>query len=274
MSDFATLMFAPFMACVVMVIVHVYLGLHVIKREVIFVDLALAQVSAFGATIGLLFGYELDSTPSFILALLFTLIGATVFTLTRSRTPVVPQEALIGIVYAIAAAAVILILSRAPDGGEELKALMVGHLLFVGWDEIAKLAILYGLISIAHYRVRERLLLVSTSPEKAYEQGIRIKAWDFFFYATFGLVVANSVQIAGVLLVFAMLIVPSVCGAYLGRSDVTKLAVGWATALITCAAGIVVSYHFDLPTGATIVCTFGVTLVISAIIGKGMRASQ
>jgi len=267
MSDFFTLMLAPFTACIVMVIVHVFLGFHIIKREVIFVDLALAQVSAFGATIGFLFGYGLESTQSYVLSLGFTLLGAVIFTLTRSRKPVVPQEALIGIVYVVAAAATILILSRAPEGGEELKALMVGHLLFVEWSEIVKIAILYAVISIAHYFAWSKLLLVSDSHGVAYDTGLNVRLWDFFFYASFGIVVANSVQIAGVLLVFAMLIVPAVCAAFLVSTDRLKLILGWVTGLLTCIAGIAVSYQFDLPTGATIVCTFAVTLILCAIIG-------
>ena len=142
-----------------------------------------------------------------------------------------------------------------------MKALMVGHLLFVEWDETAKLAALYAVISVAHIFTRRKLLLVSDTPDVAYDQGINVKLWDFFFYATFGVVVTNSVQIAGVLLVFAMLIVPSVCGAYLASTDFGKLIVGWSSGLITCVAGIAISYQFDLPTGATIVCTFAVTLI-------------
>ena len=262
MIDFLELMIRPFVACMVLVGIHVYLGLHVVRRGVIFVDLALAQVSAFGATLGFLWGFGLDSPQSYAIALGFTLLGAAVFTLTRSRNAVVPQEALIGIVYAISTAAAILVLSRAPEGGEELKAILVGHLLFVDWPEILTIFILYTAISIAHYFARARLLLISDDPDGAFAKGVRVRWWDFFFYATFGLVVTSAVQIAGVLLVFAFLIAPAVCGVFLADAVKTRLLVGWVTGMATSAAGIAASFYWDLPTGATIVCAFGFTLLI------------
>ena len=268
MIDFLELMIKPFVACLILVGIHVYLGLHVVRRGVIFVDLALAQVSAFGATVGFLWGFGLDSIQSYICALGFTLLGAVIFTLTRSRKPVVPQEALIGIVYAISAAAAILVLSRAPEGGEELKAILVGHLLFVDWPEIVTILILYAAISIAHYFARSRLLLISDDPNEAFARGLRVRWWDFFFYATFGLVVTSAVQIVGVLLVFTFLIAPAVCGVFLADTVKTRLMVGWLTGMVTSTAGIAASFYWDLPTGATIVCAFGFTLVICA----GLRA--
>ena len=268
MSDFLELMKLPIFAAIILVIIHAYLGLHVVKRGVIFVDLALAQVSAFGATVGFLWGFALGSTESYVCALAFTMIGAAVFTLTRSRHPIVPQEALIGIVYAVSAAAVVLVLSRAPDGGEELKNILVGHLLFVTWDEVKVIAILYAVIGIAHFFASKRLLLISDNPRKAFDQGIRVHWWDFFFYATFGLVVTNAVQIAGVLLVFAFLITPAVCGVFLAETTRGRLLVGWATGIITSIVGIAASFHWDLPTGAAVVCTFGVTVIVCIVLRR------
>ena len=264
MIDFLELMIKPFVACLILVGIHAYLGLHVVRRGVIFVDLALAQVSAFGATLGFLWGFGLDSIQGYLCALGFTLLGAVIFTLTRSRKAVVPQEALIGIVYAISAAAAILVLGRAPEGGEELKAILVGHLLFVDWPEILTILILYAAISIAHYFARTRLLLISDYPDEAFARGLHVRWWDFFFYATFGLVVTSAVQIVGVLLVFAFLIAPAVCGVFLADTVKTRLMVGWLTGVLTSTAGIAASFYWDLPTGATIVCAFGFTLVICA----------
>jgi len=263
---FLELMLPPFAACLILTGIHAYLGLHVIEREVIFVDLALAQVAAFGATVGFLLGFGLHSTASYATALLFTLAGAAIFAATRLRKPVVPQEALIGVVYAVAAAATILILSRAPEGGEELKALLVGHLLFVEWPEIVKVAFLYSVIGAVHWVVRRPLLAVSQDPEGAFARGMRVRWWDFLFYATFGFVVTSSVEMAGVLLVFSFLIVPAVCGALLAPTIGRRLAIGWATGTLTSVAGVVASYVWDLPTGATVVCTFGVCLILCALL--------
>lgn len=266
MAEFLQLMTNPFLACLVLTGVHAYLGLHVIEREVIFVDLALAQIASFGTTLGFLWGFGLHSTEGYLIALGFTLLGAAVFAATRLRKPVVPQEALIGIVYAVSAAGSILILSRAPEGGEELKQLLVGHLLFVNGHEILKVAVLYSAISIIHWRFRKRFLLISRQPEQAFKQGLRVRGWDFLFYVTFGFVVTSSVELAGVLLVFSFLIVPAVCGALLAQSIGRRLVVGWVVGTLTSAAGIAASYGWDLPTGATVVCAFGVAVAIAALL--------
>lgn len=268
MENFLGLMLAPLAACLVLAGIHAYLGLHVVKRGVIFVDLALAQLAAFGTTLGFLFGWGLHSTQGYILALSFTLVGAGIFALTRFRRQKVPQEALIGIVYAVAAAASVLVLSRAPDGGEELKSLMVGHLLFVSWKEVLTIAGIYSVLGLLHWVFRKPLLLISRDPEIAFSKGMHVRAWDFFFYATFGAIVTSSTELAGVLLVFSFLVVPAVCGVLLANSDAGRLAVGWISSVLTCLAGILASYYMDLPTGAAIVCMFGVTLLICAGVAR------
>ena len=268
MAAFLDLMTKPFLACLILTGVHAYLGLHVIEREVIFVDLALAQIASFGATLGFLWGFGLHSTGGYLTALSFTFIGAAIFAATRLQKPIVPQEALIGVAYAVAAAASILILSRAPEGGEELKALLVGHLLFVEWHEIIKIAVLYSIVGAIHYRFRKQFLLISQDPEKAFKSGMRVRLWDFLFYATFGFVVTSSVELAGVLLVFSFLIVPAVCGAFLAKSIGCRLTVGWVVGVATSMAGIAASYFWDLPTGATVVCAFGAALILCALARK------
>ncbi|MBI3323803.1 MAG: metal ABC transporter permease [Candidatus Omnitrophica bacterium] len=267
-------MVRPFMACLILTGIHAYLGLHVIEREVIFVDLALAQVAAFGATLGFLWGFGLHSIEGYFTALGFTVIGAAVFAATRLRKPIVPQEALIGIVYAISAAASILVLSRAAEGGEELKALLVGHLLFVEWPEIVKVLALYSVVGLVHWFARRPFLAISQDPEGAFAGGLRVRWWDFLFYATFGVVVTSSVEMAGVLLVFSFLIVPAVCGALLVATIGRRLVIGWSVGVLTSMAGIIASYCWDLPTGATVVCAFGVCLAICAALraaGLGRR---
>jgi zinc/manganese transport system permease protein len=249
MSEFFGLMARPFLACLILTGMHAYLGLHVIEREVIFVDLALAQVAALGATFGFLWGFGLHANASYLIALGFTLLGAAIFASTRRRKPIVPQEALIGAVYAVAAAAAILVLSRAPEGGEEIKSLLVGHLLFIEWHEVGKIAALYSLIGLLHWAWRGPLLLISRDPEEAFRKGLRVRVWDFFFYATFGVVVTSSVEMAGVLLVFSFL-----------------LWIGWATGALTSMGGIIASYVWDLPTGAAVVCAFGICLLLCAVL--------
>jgi zinc/manganese transport system permease protein len=237
-------------------------------------------MAAFGATLGFAWGFGLHSTASYLIALSVTLVGAAVFAATRLRPspelgtskPVVPQEAIIGVVYAVSAAASVLVLSRAPEGGEELKALLVGHLLFVEPAELVKMAMLYGLIGILHWVARKPLLAISRNPQQAFAQGLRVRWWDFLFYATFGLVVTSSVEMAGVLLVFSFLIVPAICGVLLARSIGQRLAIGWSVGAMTSIAGVAASYGWDLPTGATVVCAFGISLLL-CVTWRALRSS-
>ena len=274
MNEFLSLMIKPFLACLILTGVHAYLGLHVIERGVIFVDLALAQTAAFGATVGFLIGFGLHSPESYATSLAFTLAGAAILAATRLRRSPVPQEAFIGIVYAVAAAASVLVLSRAAEGDEELKGLLVGHLLFVDWPELAKVFVLYTGVGLVHWLVRRQFLLISRDSEEAYRRGLWVRWWDFLFYATFGLVVTSSVELAGVLLVFSFLIVPAVCGALVAKTIGRRLVVGWVTGTLTSIAGIAVSYWWDLPTGATVVCAFGAALLLLAPVRLAMSARR
>jgi len=252
----------PFMASLILAGIHAYLGVHVVERGVIFVDLALAQIAALGATVAILIGMDPHGLGAYWLSLGFTFIGAAVFALVRTRRGHIPQEAFIGIAYAVASAAAILAMSKATGETEHLKDMLVGNILAVSRHDVAKTALLYGAIGIFHYIFRRRFLLISTDPAEAEKQGISIRFWDFLFYASFGFVVTSSVAIAGVLLVFCYLIVPSV-GAMLFSDRVGKrLAIGWTMGTLVSALGVYFSVLGDLPTGATIVCTFGGVLIV------------
>ena len=269
-------LWAPFLACLVLTAIHVYLGLHVLARGVIFVDLALAQVAALGVTIAFLAGHAIQSEAAYWYALAFTLGGAALFAASRTRRAPVPQEAIIGIVYAVSAAAAVLVVDRAPQGGEHIKQILVGSILTVTPAEVGTLALLYAPIGVLHWLVRRPLLEISFDPEGA---GARraVRAWDFIFYASFGVVVTSSVRLAGVLLVFAYLIVPATAAAALARSARGRLLVGWALGLLVSVAGLVASWTWDLPTGATVVVTFGVLVAAVAValaVRAGARATR
>jgi zinc/manganese transport system permease protein len=233
----------------------------VVERGVIFVDLALAQIAALGATIAILIGMDPHGQGAYWLSLAFTFVGAAIFALARTRRGHIPQEAFIGIAYAVASAAAILAMSKATGETEHLKDMLVGNILAVSRYEVLKTAVLYGIIGTFHYIFRRRFLLISTDPIQAEASGMSIRFWDFLFYASFGFVVTSSVAIAGVLLVFCYLIVPSV-GAMLFADKVgRRLAIGWTMGTLVSALGVYFSVLLDLPTGATIVCTFGAVLV-------------
>jgi len=268
--DSTTLAFlaAPFAASLILTGIHAYLGVHVVERGVIFVDLSLAQIAALGAAIAILMpftGGDPHAPSVYWVSLGFTFIGAAVFSTIRGQRARIPQEAIIGICYAVASAAAILAMSKATSESEHLKDMLVGNILAVSWPEVFKTAALYGVIGLFHYRFRKTFLAISLNHDKADVQG-SVRFWDFLFYASFGFVVTSSVAIAGVLLVFCYLIVPSV-GAMLYADTVgRRLAIGWTMGTVVSALGVYLSLVLDLPTGATIVCTFGVVLALMAAV--------
>jgi len=253
---------APFLASLILTGIHAYLGVHVVERGVIFVDLALAQIAALGATVAILAGMDPHGTGAYWLSLMFTFVGAALFTFARSRRSHIPLEAFIGIAYAVASAAAILAMSKATGETEHLKDMLVGNILAISMHDVYKTALLYGVIGAFHYIFRKQFLMISTNTAEAEASGLRIRLWDFLFYASFGFVVTSSVAIAGVLLVFCYLIVPSV-GAMLFADGIgRRLAIGWTMGTLVSGLGVYLSVFFDTPTGATIVCTFGAVLIV------------
>jgi zinc/manganese transport system permease protein len=266
--DLLALMWVPFLMCLVLTGIHAYLGLHVIAREVIFVDIALAQIAALGATAAFLWGYDLETWASYGFGLVFTVVGATVFALTRSRERQVSQEAVIGVVYAVSAAAAVLVADRTPHGAKHLRGMLVGSILAVQGSEVVKVACLYAVIGLFHWLCRGPFLLISTNPDKAYDDGWRVRGWDFLFYASFGVVVTSSVRIAGVLLVFSYLIVPTLAANLLGGSVGRRLAVAWGFGTFVSVVAMAASAILDFPTGATVVCAFGLILLVLAVVTR------
>ena len=253
---------APFVASLILTGIHAYLGVHVVERGVIFVDLALAQIAALGATVAIVVGIDPHGRGSYWISLGFTFLGAAIFAMARTRRGHIPQEAFIGIAYAVASAAAILLMSKATGETEHLKDMLVGNILAVSWAEVRKTAMLYGVIGIFHYVFRKKFLMLSMHHDDMDKLNFNVRFWDFLFYASFGFVVTSSVAIAGVLLVFCYLIVPSV-GAMLFADRIgPRLAIGWTMGTLVSALGVILSVKMDTPTGATIVVTFGGVLIL------------
>ncbi|MEO6260778.1 MAG: metal ABC transporter permease [Thermoanaerobaculia bacterium] len=268
MTDVLPFLVLPFLAGLVLTGIHAYLGVHVVERGVIFVDLSLAQIAALGTTMALIMGYGPADNASYLISLAFTIIGAAIFALTRIHHETrIPQEAIIGIVYAVSAAAAILVMSKAPQETEHLKDMLVGNILAVSWHTVIKTAILYALVGLFHFIFRKKFLAISVGQHVGTNVAVdNVKFWDFLFYTSFGFVVTSSVAIAGVLLVFSYLIVPSVGAMLFANSIGKRLAIGWSMGALVTAIGVIVSFRADLPTGATIVCTFGVALAVLAVV--------
>jgi len=268
------LMLPALVASLILVGIHGYLGIHIIARGVIFVDLALAQVAALGwaaAALGL--GNWLASVTglspndaSYVIGLSTTLVAAALFSLTRMEHARVPQEAIIGIVYVVASAATILVAAQSPMGSENVEHLLTGTLLWVTWPAILKTAIVYGALGVVHWLLRKRFLTISLHPEEAAAKGWKVAGWDFLFYGLFGVVVTSSVAIAGVLLVFSFLVIPAVIAFFFADTPGRLLAIAWITGTLATVAGLVVSYVSDLPTGPVVVCAFALALLIAFVV--------
>jgi len=262
-------MVPPLAMCLVLTGIHGYLGIHVLSRKVIFVDLALAQIAALGSTTAVLLGYNPehpgDATIVYLFSLGFTFVGAAVFALTRMRHEKVPQEAFIGIVYATASALALVLLARSPGESEHIKQMLVGNILLVTWPSIGKTAAVYALIGAFHFVFRKQFLEISADAEAAAARGRKVALWDFLFYASFGLVISISVAIAGVLLVFTFLVVPGAVAFMFSQRLPIRIALAWGMSTACSAAGMLVSYFGDLPTGPSVVVCFAGVLLVAAL---------
>ncbi len=252
MSDAVLLLWPSFLVALCLVGIHAYFGLQVLARNVIFVDLALAQVAALGATVAFMLGHPAQGTAAYGYSLGFTLLAAVLLTMTRVWSQRVSQEALIGVIYVVAAAAAILLIDRAPQGAEHLKQILTGNILTSGTDDLLVLVPLYAAIGGLHWVLRRQMQAHSL-------------IGDLLFYASFGVVVTSSVAVAGVLLVFSFLIIPAAIGVIFADGLQRQLAIGWIAGTAASAAGLALSFVFDLPTGATMVCTFGAALAFAGL---------
>ena len=259
------LMIPPIAAALIILALHAYLGLHILAREVIFVDLAFAQIAALGTTVGLLFGVELGTPWSVLGAMGFTLVGAVLFSFTRMEDSPVPQEAIIGIVYVVASAAVILFAGFTAEGAEHIKETLTGTLIWIDWPTIVKMGAVYLAVGIFHWVVRSKMMAVSFAPERVR----RLRLWDFLFYVSFGIAISFSVDVAGVLMVFSTLVIPGVAALLFTNRFGLALLLAWGVGAVAIVGGIAASFIWDVATGPLLVCSFGAVLVLAF----GIRAA-
>jgi zinc/manganese transport system permease protein len=273
MTGMLSFMAAPFAACLVLVGLHAYFGIHVIERRILFVDLAVAQFAALGAVIGLAFGHHPGELGSTLSSLAFAVVAAAIFSLTRVRAEKLPQEAIIGITFVVASAVTILVADRAPEGAEHIKETLSGSLLWVTWPVVLKVLVIYALLGLFHWLLRDRFMLISTDPDEAYRRGWNVRWWDFLFYLSFGVMITFSVEIGGILMVFAFLVIPACIAILLHASMRARMVVGWVSGLVGSAVGLVGSYYLDVPTGPAVVVVLGAMLVASGLfdLARGPR---
>ena len=265
MTSMLSFMAAPFAACLVLVGLHAYFGIHVIERRVLFVDLAVAQFAALGAVVGFAFGHHPGELGSTLFSLAFAILAAALFALTRMRVERLPQEAIIGITFVVASAATILVADRAPEGAEHIKETLSGTLLWVTWPVVFKVAVIYAVIGVFHWMLRDRFMLISLDPDEACRRGWRVRWWDFHFYLSFGVMITFSVGIGGILMVFAYLVIPACVAILIHAGMKRRLAVGWLVGVVGSALGLVGSFYLDMPTGPAVVVVLGLILIAAGL---------
>ncbi|RMG42569.1 MAG: metal ABC transporter permease [Acidobacteria bacterium] len=264
MLDVLEFLAAPFTACAALVVILGYFGIHVILRRVIFVDLALAQIAALGTLLAFMRGHEPGSAAAIGYSLGAALAGAAIFSATRSRRERVPQEAIIGITYVVASALAIVVADRAPEGAEHIKELLAGAVIWVTWPAVLRDAAVFAAVGVLHVLLRRRFIEITDDPEGCFERGIAVRAWDFLFYAGFGVVITFAVGTGGVLMVFSFLVAPAILAIGLADGWGRRVAIAWAAGLAASAAGLLGSYRWDMPAGPAVVCVLGLLLVVHA----------
>jgi zinc/manganese transport system permease protein len=275
MAEFFTFMSAPAAGCIILSIILTYFGCHVLKREIVFVDLSMAQLAALGATVAFIMEIELDTPESLAISILFVLVGGAFFTWTRSFTHRVPQEAVIGIVYIVAASAALLLSSFSVHGDEHLKTMLGGSILWITWKEVirqlAVSAIVAVLLGIYHKKIEEQ----SLSYRNLRATGISsFCKWDFLFYVLLGVVIVFFIKTAGIFTIFTFLIIPATCAALFVDQLFKQFVVGSTLAIAVNLIGLTLSFYLDLPTGPTLICSFGAAFFIALIFSKFRFSSQ
>lgn len=271
MSDILLFLAPPLCAGLILVGIHGYFGLHVLERGIIFVDLSLAQLAALGAVFAFLLGYPLHGPHAYLLSFSCTLIGALFFSWSRRFSGRLPQEAIIGVVYAVASAVAILLFSKAPEGASHIQEMLIGEILTVSWGTLLQMTILYAAIGLLHVAFQNNFILKQNKkPNNGSTQNGFL--WDFLFYATFGAVVTSSVSVAGVLLVFSFLIIPASIARLLRSGFGSQLRLAWWIGLLANTLGIALAFFWDLPAGGSIIAVLGI-LYLFTLIRQSFRFS-
>lgn len=268
MNDVITFLLPPFCACVLMISIFGYLGIHVLKREIIFIDIALAQIAAVGATLAfILFGVEEHSPLAFLFAFLFTILAALFYSQIGRRIVNIPIEAIIGVSYAIAAATALFMLAMAAGGDVHLENMLTGSILWIKWNDIFILGLVCAIVGFIHIIFRKKLIIINRHIDKTDPQQTSA-LWDFLFYVTLGMVITFSVRIAGVLVIFGFLIIPATISAFFVKTWKNRLLITWMVGLLSIVCGLAFSYRFDFSCGPSVVMFLGLFFIIAAVLSN------
>ncbi len=262
-------MFAPFVVCLLLIGINIYFGIHVIKREIIFIDISLAQIAAFGATVAVVVGlaphdHEAPTLAGYLFSIGFTTLAAFLFTILKSQKLPIPLESLIGIAYAVATTGAVILLDKSAGSDVHVHDMMAGSILWVRWSQILELTIVFGLIGLFHYLFRAKFISLTDNynngPDNSYSM-----LWDFLFYTTFGVAVVHSVRVGGILTVFAFLIIPASISALFSKNWLPRILIGWGLGTLVTVFGLFLSWKMDVPSSPTVILFLGIFLLLAVL---------
>jgi len=241
----------------------------VLKREVIFIDIALAQIAAVGSIAAhMIFEAHGDSLLAYLCSFGCVLVAAGFYAFVRSRIIQISLEAVIGISYAIAAAAALFLVGIAPGGHMHIQHILSGSLLWTCWRQIITSLIVFSLIGLAFYLIRKPIAQTSNDYQKGTTKGLRVVFWDFVFYVLLGVVITLSVQIGGIVVVFAFLIIPATISATLALRSGLQITIIWTSAVLASLIGLLFAYYLDFSIGPAIAMFLGCELIIAGLVRK------
>ena len=250
----------------VVLMIHTYMGLHVIRRTIIFCDLALAQLAAFGALVGIAIGIQYATSGSYIISMLVVLLGSYLLAVIKPRSRLIPREAVIGIMFALALVATLLLGDKLSAGDAYVTKTLAGSMLWANWTLVAIIVIVYLGILLFHYKYRRKFITLTENPESLQNR----KIWEFLFFTTQGIITVLIVPIAGVLLAFAFLMIPASIAAMFSNRWLKAIVIGWSVGFVACVFGLVLSYNANLPYGPTLVLALGICF-LGAILLKSVK---
>jgi zinc/manganese transport system permease protein len=267
----------PFIACLLLIFINVYFGIHVIKREIIFIDIALAQIAALGSVVALVIfhclhpemthEHEHHTAFTYIFSVGFIILAALIFTFLKQRKINIPLEAIIGITYALATTGTVIILDKAAGGDVHVHDMLIGSILWVSWHQVTRLFVVVLIVGLFHLMFKEKFRLISGS-EPGSNKIKNPRLWDFLFYLSFGLVIIEAVNIAGILTVFAFLIIPASISILLSTDWKKRMLTGWGIGLFAVVIGLYLSLNMDVPSSPVIILILAVALFISLLVAK------
>ncbi|HEX9759230.1 MAG TPA: metal ABC transporter permease [Nitrospiria bacterium] len=242
-----------------------YLGIHVVKRRIVFVDLAIAQLSAVGVAFAMLF----DFNP-LVFSLVFTLVGAGLLSIPEYEKRI-PQEAIMGIIYAVASAIAVLLIANIPHGEADILNLFFGNILGVTTQQLFVLLVVFGFVTFIHILFSKKFIQITETSTVDPSNKSHKRFWNLIFYLTLALVIAVAIRTAGVLLVFSTLVIPAVTALLFFQRFSHLVLTALGIGLIATWTGFISSFQFDLPTGPTIVTALGGWLFFASLVKTSIK---